>query len=365
MGLGVARSTHDLTIPEMKKQFMEMAREAFRTRREGPLLTAIDPVALISQIWVFIGLSQSVYPTTPLRRCLQRLFGEDTTLYGPPPPRAQRTTRVAVTAVRGDGNESLCLMTNYNRKTWDNLEREDQYSNELRVWEAGLATAAAPVYFRAFEKPETQKAYLDGGLKANFPGEKALQEMSKIWAFKSHMGVVEPHLDLMVTVGTGVQSHEIRVPFSGGGFDKMVKMFSDNLDSEHLWQEFSKLQGDHHASRTVRLNSSLPFSKYIPFYEYKTMDAIAGHVEDEGQNNEKLRASVRSSAAQILATFFFFQPDVLAHPISRVGHGAVAQANCSGSIRCRLARGSPELAKLIDKVDGFFLATTETYDDPR
>lgn len=243
---------------------------------------------------------------------------------------------------------------------WGGIQREDQIANELRVWEAGLATAAAPLYFKAFFKPETKKSYLDGGLKANFPGEKALEEMSSIWTVKTKLEVIHPHLDLMVTVGTGLQHQEVHIPFAGGGFNKMVKIFSENIDSDRMWQDFRKKQSQKRASRTVRLNSSLPTTKYISFYDYKMMDAIADHVSAEGKSNPDLRESITSVAGLLLASLFFFQPDDMTEPISRIGQSTAA---CSGSIRCRLAKGSVALEKLMNKVKSFWLKTTTKGED--
>lgn len=340
----------------MKAQFREMATKAFKTRRQG---MDWDPTALLANTLVLFGLSRSIYPTTPLRQCLQDFFGPETNLFGPLASTAQRSTRVAVTSVKSDGDH-LCLMTNYNRKNmaedgWGGIQREDQSSNELRVWEAGLATAAAPVYFKAFFKHETKKSYLDGGLKANFPGEQALKEMSSIWTANTKMEIVEPHLDLMVTVGTGLQQQDVHIRFAGGGFNKMVKIFSENLDSDRMWQDFRNKQGRKQASRTTRLNSTLPAAKYINFYDYKMMDSIADHVLREGRSDPELKSSITNVAGRSLASLFFFQPHDIVDPIARIGQNT---ATCSGSIRCRLERGSVELAKLIGKAEGFWVKTS-------
>ncbi|KAM0716770.1 hypothetical protein Q7P37_008215 [Cladosporium fusiforme] len=362
LGLAVPNGSRELTISDMKTRFLDMARKAFQNQRQS--MMDWDLPTLITNTLVLFGLSRSIYPTTPLRQCLQELFGSDTPLFGPLASTSRRDTRVAVTSVKSDG-EQLCLITNYNRQNmaedeWGGIQREDQGANELRVWEAGLATAAAPLYFKAFFKPETKKYYLDGGLKANFPGEKALAEMSTIWTVKTKLEVVKPHLDLMVTVGTGVQQQDLHIPFAAGGINKMVKIFSENLDSDHMWQEFRKKQDEKHASRTVRLNTSLPTAKYIAFFDYRLMDSIADHVSAEGTSDPQLKDLITSVASRLLASLFFFQPHDLAEPISRSGQGAAA---CSGYIRCRLAKGSPELTALVSKVTAFWLKTSSKSED--
>ena len=72
----------------------------------------------------------------------------------------------------------------------DDFEREDKDKLEMRTWEAGLATAAAPFYFPEYYKPETKKDYVDGALHANFPGAYALEEMDKILYGPSHASML-------------------------------------------------------------------------------------------------------------------------------------------------------------------------------
>lgn len=411
LGLGVQRNERDLSIFEMRDKFMEMACEAFRNSREGSLVAALDPAAVISKAIVVFGLFKSVYPTRHLRKCLQHLFGEEMTLFGPSPPTKHRSVRVAVTSVRAS-SRTLCLITNYNRhvtggkmrdhsqvldqdehddeeneevseseamktkdrrvtfgpedqrgehgeeRQWEGIEREDQLAKELKVWEAGLAAAAAPFYFKPFSKQETKKDYLDGGLLANFPGEQALHEMSLVWATSDSR---EPHLDIMVSVGTGTQPKDVRLPLAGGGLDTMFKAYIDNLDSSRAWDEFRKKPDYHrHYDRIFRLNSTLPPGSNIPLNDYRKMETISAHVEAQGQSDLVLVQAIEDTAARLLASLFFFEPTDMRSPISSVQHGMITRATCAGSIRCRLAHRSPEMLGLIGKIDKFWLGTVSS-----
>lgn len=403
LGLSVPRPDSDFTVFDMLDKFEHMAREAFSRPREGSLLEKLDQTAAISKAIVIMALTKSVYPSKYLRRCLQELFG-DQKLFGPAPPTKQRSVRVAVTSVRKDGR-TLCLLTNYNRnvtsrrahdnhhpgdlhgndaaaqpqgaheenrlssevaseaseeqeeRQWEGIEREDQHDSELEVWEAGLATAAAPFYFKPFQKLETKKDYLDGGLVANFPGEQALHEMSRIWATSGGTSAPnDPHLDIMVSVGTGMQQKEVGLPLGVAGLNDMFKTFIDNLDSGRSWDEFQqKPEYAKHAGRIFRLNTSLPPTGYIPLNDYRKMEAMLAHVGSEGQNNPSLQRTIEDIAGNLLASLFFFEPANVRDPIASIHHGAFTQAKCSGTLRVRLANKSPEMMELVRKVDRFWL----------
>lgn len=414
MGLGVPR-LHDLTVFEMAERFKQMADEAFSKPREGSFLEKLDQGAAISKAIVFMSLTKSVYPTKYLRRCLQDLFGVDQTLFGASPPTKHRSVRIAVTSVRENGR-TLCLLTNYNRnvttgrrqsktpetellrsddtgevseihdadhrktekgtntlseeqeeRQWQGIEREDQHTGELKVWEAGLATAAAPFYFKSFSKTETKKNYLDGGLAANFPGEKALHEISRIWATSGGpTAFSEPHLDIMVCVGTGEQEKEVGLPLGVGGLDNMLKTFIDNLDSGRGWKAFTeKPDYKKHSDRIFRLNASLPPNGYIDLNEYRKMEAMRAHVESEGQTNFALKRTIEEIAGRLLASLFFFEPALVSNPITSTHHGTFAQVTCSGTLRIRLANNSPEMMELVRKVDRFWLSTSNSTNNAR
>src|SRR5579862_508641 len=175
----------------MKTKFTELAKETFKNRREGPVLTVMDPLQVASKALLLLRLLHSIYPTSPLKRGLMQLFGERLNLFSSATvQQQQRSTRVAVTSTKDTGAQR-CLITNYNRPNFksngniepeDDFEREDEDEKEMKVWEAGLATAAAPFYFRPFDKGETSKNYIDGALHANLPIEYALEEMDNLWA---------------------------------------------------------------------------------------------------------------------------------------------------------------------------------------
>ena len=146
IALGLAMTKHSAT--DLKEKFSELAKATFKYRREG-VLTILDPLQITSRTLMLLRIWESIYSSNPLKNGLMSLFGENLSLYSSARvQQQQRPTRVAVTSTK-DTAANRCLITNYNRRDvscGDDFEREDEDEKELKVWEAGLATAAGPFY---------------------------------------------------------------------------------------------------------------------------------------------------------------------------------------------------------------------------
>ena len=242
----------DVRVESMKDIFIDLAKEAFRAKRGGWVITKMDPLQWVPKTLLLLKVKESLYPTKPLKKALQDLFSERRLLFsGGPDFREPRFTRVAVTSAK-DEAATACLITNYNRpqvsvrtgsgglgwrsdlERWNgdqnsaDFEREDRENGEMKAWEAGLATAAAPFYFKPLTKTETGKEYLDGAVHANMPISYALTEIGKIWP---ELGGAPP--DMLVSVGTGRQESELKFPdvLDIGGLKRLCKVFHQNLVS--------------------------------------------------------------------------------------------------------------------------------------
>ncbi|KAF2094251.1 hypothetical protein NA57DRAFT_80664 [Rhizodiscina lignyota] len=379
-----------MPIATMKEKFLELAKRTFEKDRSG-FIGRFDPLQLFVKALMLMRVTDSIYSPDPLRECLVELFEPDVRLFSSPTrTHFQRSTRVAVTSTK-DRAANRCLITNYNRQRYssdqspdliapceDDFEREDEDKLEMKIWEAGIATAAAPFYFPAFYKPETKKDYVDGALHANFPGSYALEEMDNIWSTYG----VDAALDIMVSIGTGRQTRDVALPaaLKIGGFDAICTNFHKNIESERLFRDFvngpgSKpgLQGKIH-----RLNAEI-FGDYVALYEYKKMRDLNAMVSEQTKNtvdgSPSLSSSISSLANILLANLFFFEPDenfaegmeiVTLSPYQKSHH--VKQFK--GSIRCRLAYDSAELKSLVHRIEGFhhaelWLGRTTSVEEPR
>ncbi|KAF2466166.1 uncharacterized protein BDR25DRAFT_317959 [Lindgomyces ingoldianus] len=348
----------DLTIGQMKETFIRLAHKTFGKRREGELISKIDPFKITSKLMMLFQIFPSIYPTTPLQKGLIELFGRDTTLFSSTSQiRQQRATRVAVTSTK-DASASLCLIANYNRfnlQNSDDFEREDENEKELRTWEAGLATSAAPLYFRPFKKNASNKDYVDGALHANFPVPVALEEASKIWPQSNS-------LDVLVSVGTGIQEREYHIPSMAkiGGIEKIFALFQNSLDTERSYQTLMNASQKSPAYQRIRRLNAKIDGGYVALDDHTKLEELDQMLnkqvlKPDGTLNE-LGRSIAEVADILIASLFFFEIDDGTSPTSLVRDPVKPKKSMLfGSIRCRLAHESPELKHLVNKIDEFTL----------
>ena len=343
----------------MKKRFMELATDTFKFRREG-LFTILDPFQITSKTFMLLRIYESIYRTGPLKQGLIRLFGENVNLFSSARVQQhQRSTRVAVTSTK-DTAANRCLITNYNRPSFsggEDFEREDEDDKEMKVWEAGLATAAAPFYFRPFEKAETMKNYVDGALHANLPIQYAFEEMTNLWPSLD----ARTSLDALVSIGTGIQKKEIDIPkiLEIGGFKQICTNFHNNINTERIWENLVKnpALSDELRHKIHRLNAYIK-DDYVALDDYKKMEAMGDMVteqmEDLAGKQSQLSKNIATVVDTLTASLFFFEPDPSSLAKSSYGGSAkYGRRELKGTIRCRLARNSQELKRLLNIVDGF------------
>lgn len=72
-------------------------------------------------------------------------------------------------------------------------------TNELKIWEAARATAAAPPYFKPFLRHDSTETYTDGAIHHNCPVSIADDERRLLWEEVSDWPP-----DIMLSLGTGL-----------------------------------------------------------------------------------------------------------------------------------------------------------------
>lgn len=351
LGIGILPNykadQNDRSIRALKETFIELATKTFRTGKEGSLIAALDYFKLTSKAFMALRVWESKYSIRHIREGLQHIFGSDKYLFSS----RYRPVRVAVTSAKDNGADK-CLITNYNRPVSNDdsdFEREDEGTKEMKIWEAALATSAAPFYFPRFEKGETKKNYTDGALHSNFPVQYTLEEIARIWPMADGE---KPPLDILLSVGTGIQEREIKIPsvLKIGGFEAVATSFHNNLDCSRKWHEFKALHmADKYLHRKVhRLNATIE-GDYVALDHYKRMHSIDEDISR--QVKDPAFATEIDALANILtASLFFFEPTRSSHieVPSRDG------ARLPGSIRCRLARDSTPLKNLLELIESFW-----------
>ena len=349
-----------LDAPQMREKFKELAKATFQYRREK-YLTLIDPLKITSKMFLLLRIYESIYRADPLKQALIKFFGEDVKLYSSARVQQhQRSTRVAVTSTK-DTAANPCVITNYNRPGFsggEDFEREDDDEKDMKVFEAGLATASAPFYFPPFEKAETMKNYVDGALHANLPIQCALDEMANLWPNRD----AKTSLDALVSVGTGIQRKEVDIPkiLEIGGFKQICTNFHNNINTERTWEKLvnSPSLPNEFRRKIHRLNAHIR-DEHVALDDYKKMGAMEGMVAEQMQDiagrPSPLATNVATIVDTLIASLFFFEPDPSS--LAKINYGgprAYKRHELKGTIRCRLARNSQELKRLLNRVKGFF-----------
>jgi predicted acylesterase/phospholipase RssA len=352
--IALALATTDTATDAMAGIFKELAKKTFRNKR-----IRLDPYTVLGKVLVLIDASESIYSQIPLRESLKNLFGDRNLFSAIQASALTYGTRVAVTSARDD-EANRCLIASYNRAELgysDDFEREAEHDADLKIWQAGLATSAAPFFLPPYRHDLTDKEYVDGALFANCPASVAIEEKDKIWPGSSS-------LDYLISVGTGIQSRNENLPWlfkrRWGGMDKCLATFFRSLGTESIWTTFKQTFGGGRstARRLHRLNVKI--TDRVRLDEYKEMDNLEKLVD--AQVAEPIqRDTIARIARVIMAGLFFFEPDedsrsaaIAVHPVVLPQRSQKAQL--SGSIRCRLRLGSEELTTLLKQIDGFDFA---------
>ncbi|KAK4100337.1 hypothetical protein N658DRAFT_536108 [Parathielavia hyrcaniae] len=365
IALAVAIGPQNNNLEQLTEFFKDAATDTFSQ-------------SMIKKFWSRIGImlfniTDSIYSAVPLQKATKALFGEDTGLFGPAltPGHSQISTRVAVTSSIGYA-DTMTLITNYNHPQGRNEMREEDDSKDMRVWEAALATSAAPYYLPPFRKTNTGTMYVDGAVFANCPAADAYAETKALWPNRA------ASLDLLVSLGTGQQTEHRHGGLQNFIPNGIVRTFANMLmhqsNSNESWLKFERSAPSTVQAKLHRLDPPLTGSDRIALDDYAKMDAMIETVNEWAASERGGRASIKHTARVLLASLFFFEPDDSNTPRSSPTTHDPAKNNnnrdhhtrlplssgtqqLSGSIRCRLPRDSSGLRRLLtDKVES--LAST-------
>jgi predicted acylesterase/phospholipase RssA len=338
----------DDTLPDLQLKFKTIAKAIF----EKSLFERMDLKRIIRKASMFFRLNRSLYSANTLEKALQDTFSSEAKLFSSIQASGiPYSTRVAVTSAK-DVKATRCLFASYNRPTvrgGHQFEREETDETEIKTWEAARATSAAPFYLPPFVREKTE--YVDGALYANCPAGVALLEKDNIWATS------KAPLDVLLSVGTGRQSSEVKIPaiLKIGGFEKIMANFFRNLKTDPMWKELVDNTNSRTRDKLLRIN---PEIDEVALDEARKMDDLEKCVEQQLQTST-LKATVDNAARMLLASLFFFEPDSdyasqkTYNPFPDTAH-ATDRRRLPGTIRCRLRAGSQELFQLTEKIDAFW-----------
>ncbi|KAK2668159.1 hypothetical protein RAB80_015539 [Fusarium oxysporum f. sp. vasinfectum] len=215
----------------------------------------------------------------------------------------QSASRNLITPEDAIPDQHAVVISNYNRpenhmfSTTYRFQRAPQPDREMKVWEP-RATAAAPPYFKSYEKPETKEMYLDGALYHN----------CAVWLYQTGSG-----------------------------------RLGDILNCNRIWESFLTENSQLHGrsipdgeQRYIRINPDL--GENVP-----RLDDVSMMEEVERKTSRYLKQNrelVKETAHRLIASTFFFETDP--SRIKHVGNGF----RCQGRILCRFVDRSDDLKTL-------------------
>jgi hypothetical protein len=342
------------SVADMAEFFKGAAYKTFAKTRAGYLLSRINPSHTAAKALMFLRLYESVFKQEPLESALVRFFGPETSLFAPARKGHQQcTTRVAVTAAK-DLGQTDCLIASYNRPLVDdrgNFEREDCESKDMKIWEAALATSAAPFYLPPFIKEETKTDYVDGAVYANCPAKVAYEEALKLWPDNG------ASLDFLLSLGTGSQKRKgdktpTAVKF--GGIAAIRAMFERQLDTQKSWEQFEN--GPAVSNVKCRLHRFDPpiDGDHIDLYNHQKIPELVEMVH-KWTHTPEIAEKIQDIANILVANLFFFEPHEKTNSASHSLLADPSYTTLAGSIRCRLGHDSVPLRNLLaSKVESFW-----------
>jgi Patatin-like phospholipase len=349
------------SVTEMTEFFKRAARKTFSETRAGYFLSRIDPSHVTAKALMFLRLYGSIFKQESLGKELMQFFGSERSLFAPARKGHQQcTTRVAVTAAK-DFGQTDCLIASYNRPMVDdygNFEREDCESKDLKIWEAALATSAAPFYLPPFIKVETKTDYVDGAVYANCPAQVAYEETLKLWPNNG------ASLDFLLSFGTGSRKRrgdKTPTTVKFGGFAAIRAMFERQLDSQKSWDQFENGPATSNIKcRLHRLDPPID-GDHVALYDYQKIPDLEEMVLRWTKRPE-IAEKIQDIANILMANLFFFEP----HEKSSASRSLLADPSyniLAGSIRCRLGHDSVPLRSLLaEKVESFWYTETSSAD---
>ncbi|KAK4178774.1 putative patatin-like phospholipase [Triangularia setosa] len=317
---------------------------------------------------------ESVYSEEPLQAGLQEYFGEETQLFAPAVSGKMTTLssgiRVAVTSARDDG-KTLVVIGNYNRPLTTSaaitiseggnsgFEREDDLSKDFKIWEAAIATSAAPFYLPPFKKKKTGDDYVDGAVNENCPARVGMDEMGKIWAGVGDGNEkADVHLDALVSLGTGNQGpkpDKTPTALKFRGFAVLKEMIRGQMDTQKIWEGVVSRADKLQKGRLFRLNPAIE-PPYVELYQCEEVPRLLSETGGWAKAGGAGQDEIRNVARVLMAGMFFYEvPDAYSPP-SNLSQQAVGthEKLLRGSIRCRLRHQSPAVKELLGKVKGFY-----------
>ena len=206
------------------------------------------------------------------------------------------------------------------------------------------------------KKPHTSNRYLADSIETRSIEEKLSDESdtgdSSIEPLKPLGYGGHVHLDTLVSVGTGEQQRIDTYPsaFEVGGLKEAYLAFIKAMDTEASWKEF-KDKTTYNNRRHYRLNIPIT-GPYVRLDDWSQMQRLEESVRECYCTSIERLNVLQDVASRLTSSLLFFQPD--APSMARL-QPRDRFRRIHGQIWCRLARNTPSLKALVERITGFWI----------
>ncbi|KAH6845340.1 hypothetical protein B0I37DRAFT_182169 [Chaetomium sp. MPI-CAGE-AT-0009] len=217
------------------------------------------------------------------------------------------------------GKAFVCVMPSDNigkthvvRSFWGDQGTDENWDEQVKIWEAARATTAASSFFKPQElgKGASARLYIDAAVGVNNPVNILLEEAVKELGSGRRLGCV-------VSIGTGTR--DVKLERSIGGFGSLVK-FRGLVYYIHLVNTLKNLATDGEASHRQLLSRLLAFPG--SYYRFNVPEAAAQVKLHHYQKIPELKSSTArylaepDVAEQVLQVAQALKTDVFGHGLT-------------------------------------------------
>lgn len=229
-----------------------------------------------AQFWKQIGFPK--HDDATLRDLIQKRIGDQTRLRDSRRPLVINTFHAA-------GGKPVCFKTRHHADFVDNHDK--------KAWEVAMATAAAPVFYRAFQAKDGSD-YIDGGVWANCP--VLVGAIEAIDRFDRPRDEIE-----ILSIGTTRTAFRLNQAARHGGAWQHVSM--KNRTAVNLLMEANRAASMFMAQRLVGPESVVEIDRIVEGGGYEMDDASEGTLRDlRSLGEDDAKTHVQALSARFFQT---------------------------------------------------------------